>query len=507
MDSRNCVRPCETRHRTFILSDISNEPDDAESLCRYLLYSNEFDTRGIIATTSTHMKSTVHPDDMRHIVNAYGQVVERLNAHVHPRNPYPTEDSLLDLIASGPAVYGKAALESGAPISDGAKMLVARLDESDLPLWVLVWGGTNVLAEALKHVHDQRDADKCAHLRSKLRVYAISDQDDTGQLVRSRYPDLFYIVSLHGWCQYGASTWCGISGDSFDNGGPDPSQVSPEWLKKHIQIGSFGKVYPTPKFLMEGDTPTFLYLIQNGLSSPENPEWGSWGGRYTSLDLDFARKTFSDATDVVIGHDGKKYCSNQATIWRWRNAFQNDFAARMQWTLTSDFSAVNHAPVAIVNESTGSPEPLIIRREAGTDLILDASKSYDPDGDDISFRWFHYTEASPLHDVVYAPVERVPFEDLSPETPGAHVKVTLPSPRRSAVDLLSGRAQAVGQQLHFILEVKDNGSPNMVSYKRVVVQIQNANLKGGWDHGFETVADALDALHDEEENSDRIIVE
>jgi hypothetical protein len=32
--------------------------------------------------------------------------------------------------------------------------------------------------------------------------------------------------------------------------------------------------------------------------------------------------------DTVAGVDGQRYTSDQATIWRWRKAFQNDFAAR-----------------------------------------------------------------------------------------------------------------------------------------------------------------------------------
>jgi hypothetical protein len=82
------LRACAHKPRVFIVSDISNEPDDAESLVRYLLYSNEFDTRGLVACTSTWMKRVVHPEDMEKIVRGYSQVVQNLNAHVHPSNQY-----------------------------------------------------------------------------------------------------------------------------------------------------------------------------------------------------------------------------------------------------------------------------------------------------------------------------------------------------------------------------------------------------------------------------------
>jgi hypothetical protein len=42
------------------------------------------------------------------------------------------------------------------------------------------------------------------------------------------------------------------------------------------------------------------------------------------------------------------HTSDQATIWRWRSAYQNDFATRMDWTV-KDFAHVNHPPVVTVN--------------------------------------------------------------------------------------------------------------------------------------------------------------
>lgn len=93
-----------SKPRVFILSDISNEPDDAESLVRYLVYSNQFETEGLVAVTSTWMKQKVCPQDMHKIIDAYEGAAENLNAHAHPQCPYPSADSLRRLIKSGPAV-------------------------------------------------------------------------------------------------------------------------------------------------------------------------------------------------------------------------------------------------------------------------------------------------------------------------------------------------------------------------------------------------------------------
>jgi hypothetical protein len=107
-------------------------------------------------------------------------------------------------------LYGKEALKPDVALSDGAQLLINTLDESEEPLWVLCWGGTNVLAQALQHTNSRSDH---AKLRSKLRVYAISDQDDTGAWIRLQFPDVLYINSVHGWNQYGLAAWTGISGD------------------------------------------------------------------------------------------------------------------------------------------------------------------------------------------------------------------------------------------------------------------------------------------------------
>lgn len=96
--------------------------------------------------------------------------------------------------------YGMTAVRDNTTLSEGAELLLSRLqDKSPDPLWVLAWGGTNVLAEALYKISQTFPTEKAAALRSKLRVYTISDQDDTGAWIRHRLPDIFYISSTHGW--------------------------------------------------------------------------------------------------------------------------------------------------------------------------------------------------------------------------------------------------------------------------------------------------------------------
>lgn len=387
-----------------------------------------------------------------------------------------------------------SAVGDDIPLSEGGKHLLARLEAPlEQPLWVLCWGGTNVLAQVLHHIQKTHSPASAAALRSKLRVYAISDQDDTGSWIRNRFPDVFYIASVHAWNQYGLAAWTGISGDryyGFDHGGPDFSKMTKEWIKEHIQIGPLGRAYPDYMFIPEGDTPTFLYLIQNGLGVPEHPEYGSWGGRYGMTDVSgfgVAARHYSDVADRVTGQDGRTHFSNHATIWRWRDAFQRDFAARMQWTLSPDVSKANHHPVVTVNGNTGL-EPVHIECEAGGTVVLNTDGTYDPDGDSLSFNWTHYREPTATQWWVEAEVTELEFKKLDDE--GRKVEITLPPPEKCCVDLISGEARKKGQLLHVILEVTDNGSPSLTSYRRVLIQTTNEHLKGG-RQGADAVGDIM----------------
>ncbi|KAH7146258.1 hypothetical protein EDB81DRAFT_842476 [Dactylonectria macrodidyma] len=358
-----------------------------------------FRTEGVVAVTSVWLKDRTAPESLHQIVDGYEQVVDNLNAHTHPGSPFPTPEGIRKLIKSGPPVYGMAAVGDDIPLSDGAELLLDRLTSLHKdPLWVIVWGGVNVLAQVLHRIRLRPDA---TELRSKLRVYTISDQDDCGSWIRQQWPDIFYICSVHGWNQYNNATWIGMSGDIIDglcdNGGLDGTKNTGKWVKENIQVGPLGAQYPDPEFIFEGDTPSFLYLMQNGLGASEEPSYGSWGGRYIPINVSAkgipARGHFADASDTVMGADGHTHCSNKATIWRWRNAFQNDFAARMQWTMIKYWCKTNHHPVVIVN-GHGGLSPIFVEADAGSTITFDTSGTYDPDGDGLSINWFQYKEPS-----------------------------------------------------------------------------------------------------------------
>ena len=459
--------------RAIVLSDIGNEPDDQMSLVRFLLYSNEIDVEGLIASTSTWQKTAVHPETMRALIAAYGEVQPNLLRHA---KGWPAAADLDARVFTGPVAYGMTGISAGTP-STGAQAIIRAADRDDpRPLWIAIWGGANTLAEALSRVRSTRGAAETDRFVAKLRVYSISDQDDAGPWIRREFPNLFYIVkpSPPNGDEYYYATWTGISGDVYyrNGAGADFTTVTNEWLEKNVRAkGPLGKVYPSFQFIMEGDTPSFLGLIDNGLSAWRRPDWGGWGGRYlyrqpygethpvwTQGGDMFSRVT---SQDTVTGAEGKQYVSDQATIWRWREAYQNDFAARMDWTV-ADFAHANHNPVVEINGQSGTA-PVVIQAEVGRPVVLDAAGTRDPDGQALHYRWFHYAEAGGTGTSLAA----VSIDGT--ETSRATITATATCrPQWLAGPVL--RCPATGTA-HVILAVTDEGSPRLTSYRRVVLEV------------------------------------
>ena len=460
--------------RVVVISDIGNEPDDQMSLTRLLLYSNEIDIEALVASTSTWQKTAVHPETMRALIRAYGQV--RPNLLLHAKG-WPAAEDLDKRVFTGQSGYGLAAT-GPAQMSEGAAAIIRAVDHSDSrPLWISIWGGANTLAQTLMRVRETRRPEEVEAFVEKLRVYSISDQDDAGPWIRREFPNLFYTVepSTPTGGEYYYATWTGISGDAYYRNGSGASltTVTNEWLDANIRSkGPLGKLYPRFLFIMEGDTPSYLGLIDNGLNSFRRPDWGGWGGRYVYRqpygethpiwtqggDL-FSRVTSQDS---VLGSDGKLYLSDQATIWRWREAFQNDFAARMDWTI-ADYSHANHAPVAEVNGDAGTA-PIVVNGDVGRPVILDASHSHDPDGQGLHFTWFHYAEAGGTGSSLAA---------INMEGADTSKVVVTPTATCRPQWLPIGSCPDSGVA-HIVLAVTDDGSPRLTSYRRIILNVHAA---------------------------------
>lgn len=438
--------------RVLVLTDIENEPDDAQSMVRFLTYSNQWDVEGLIATTSTHLKNRVAPERIERIVNAYGRVRTNLLQH---EAGFPELKYLLNVIKKGLPVYGMNGVGNGKD-SEGSNWIISVVDKTDnRPVWIPVWGGANCLAQALWKVRFTRSATELEKFVSKIRVYTISDQDDTGPWIRKNFPSLFYIVSpgYHERGAYHYATWSGISGNKLHGyGGVDFSIVDNPWLDENVRNnhGPLGEEYPHTEYLMEGDTPTFLFLINNGLGNPEHPNYGSWGGRYELytprmrkwFSLQETRSIWTDTEDEVWGNDSTLHHTNKATIWRWRRAYQHDFAARMDWTVKS-YKEANHPPVVQLahrNELTV---------KSGDNVLLSAEGSKDPDRDELNYAWIYYREVG-----TYESSRPLNIQNKNQK----NASITAPTVSKP-------------ETIHIVLAITDNGKPSLARYQRVIITV------------------------------------
>ncbi|MFC2126730.1 DUF1593 domain-containing protein [Bacteroidota bacterium] len=451
-----------TKPRIIVTTDITNEPDDQQSMIRLLVYANNYDIEGLIGSTGIWKLSDPATDVIHECIDAYGLV--RGNLVQHDKD-YPTEQQLHDITKTGNRGYGMSAI--GERGSEGANLIISAVDKDDpRPVWLLAWGGANTIAQAIWTVRETRSPEELEEFLDKIRVYDLAGQDDAGAWMAKTFPGLFIIrnvLTYKGMSQrYSSEEW------DHTRGG-DESVVTREWVKKNIQSGHgpLGALYPDAWHIWEGDTPTFFYSMPNGLNDPEQHWQGSWGGRFSRekeknvniLVQEYAGAdckkgcwvnekpyldywVYADAEDHWEYED-KKYNNRWCTIFRWRTDFQNDFEARMDWCVM-DFKNANHNPVAVIN---GDETRNVIYMEVtpGSRFSIESSDSSDPDGDELSYHWWIYPEAGTYDNEV------VIKKDTSPKT-----SIQIPK-------------DAAGKTIHVILTLRDNGSPQLTSYRRIVV--------------------------------------
>ncbi len=435
--------------RVFVLTDISNEPDDEESLVRFLVYANEYDVEGLVATTSTWLRQNPREDLIRRQLAAYEKVQPNLLVHAPD---FPSAEQLAAITATGQPGYGQAHVgpDKSTP---GSRLLAAAIQKPDpRPLWVTVWGGANTLAQTLLDLRASLSPAELDTALARVRVYSISDQDDSGSWIRREFPNLFYIVSpsTQDEKEYWRATWTGISGDRFYRNAPGhhADLVDNPWLAENIihHHGPLGALYPPFDYIMEGDTPSFLGLIRNGLGWAESPAYGGWGGRYVLYRATGETRPIwtNNATsrDTVTTTDGQTHTSDPATIWRWRQHFQNDFAARMDWCVAPTFADANHNPVVTLNRNS-TRRIVTLSATPGSSLTLSAEGTTDPDNDSLSFTWWIYPEPGTLRGATLSTTESLT------------TTVQLP-PDRSGT-------------LHVILQVTDSGTPALTTYRRAII--------------------------------------
>ncbi len=447
--------------RVVVLTDIApgdREPDDQESLVRLMVYADRFEMEGLIACSgwnnSGHafpvawldiLKSTIdaYEKDLPNLMRRSGQTnLLSVDAESKPQELgyWPSPAYLRSRTMLGSLKLGFKQL-GASNHSAGSDFLIQLADENDArPIWVTVWGGANTFAQAVWRVQKERTSEQLKTFLRKFRVYTITDQDkDWGakvpfeisshQWLRREFEnDLMFIWDESAWlyhCDAGKKNWSQYETDIQGRG--------------HL-----GKMYPKYKYGVEGDTPSFLYVLPNGLNHPEQPGFGGWGGF-------FARGSGADNTTRAFVNQPRAPANSISRKYEtyFYPATFNDFAARMKW---AERGAGNRNPTVVINGDK-SLNNVVVSAAPGSSVTLDASATSDPDGDKLIFKWW-----------------------ILPEAGSYEPEVMLANPNSNRITV-SVPSDAAGKRFHVICEVTDNGTPHLTSYRRVIYEPRAANKR------------------------------
>ena len=436
--------------RLVVCTDIAPadvEPDDMESMVRLMAYADLFEVEALI--TSVGWNCDPYPKEwaeyLQRVIEAYRKDVPKLMKRSGQTTFLPiSEEEKSQFIGYWPSadyIKSRAVMGSergGIKVigegndSPGSELLIRLADEDDpRPIYVAAWGGANTLAQAIWRVKQTRSADELKRFVRKFRLYTITDQDmqfnmrmdraySSHMWLRKEFKDNLQFIWDEGtWqeqCDLGKRNW--------------------QLHKDHIQgKGNLGKEYPDYKWGVEGDTPSFLYVMPNGLNDPEDPHQAGWAGYHErGLCADSLTTAWTSWQEPVlsisVGYKRRFYPDEIS-----------DFMARMQW---ADEGQGNHNPQVVINGSEGL-QSLSIEAKAGDTIRLDASKTMDPNGDKLSFLWWQQPEIGKTKVAIAQPEESV---------------ITIQIP-----------AETCKETIHIICEVHDDGPFHLVSYRRIQVHI------------------------------------
>jgi hypothetical protein len=482
-------------HRPRVVVTTDPELDDLNSLVRFLLHGTDYEIAGLVyASSQFHWKGDGRgtlwfvegreytrfgldmgpmeswrwpegPGHIEQVVDAYEQAFANLQRH-DARYPEPAQ--LRSLIRDGNIEFD-GEYSKDTPGSELIKALM--LDDVPGPLYITAWGGQSTIARALKSIQDEFEGSaQWATIRDKIAgkvVLLVSgDQDDTGaQYIQPNWPELYPPGVLSGGLglSYGAQSRAAEHNAHY---------YTADWMQRHVSgAGPLGNIYrvwgdgkglvendifdyfglsglsdqqlrdqgyivwtpvqPKGSWLAEGDTFTFLNLLDFGLRSRDDYGWGGVGGyRRLRADDEPAPGFLGDGTEARTA--GPSYPDFLQVV-------QNEFATRLAWSVAGQYNEANHAPQVQVSGS------LDIEARRGDWIELTGS-AVDPDGDAVSLRWWQF------------------------ETAGSYAHAV------SVEDSGSGEARlqvpadaAAGQTIHLVLEASDDAELPLTRFVRAVI--------------------------------------
>ena len=443
----------EFKPRLVVMTDICPadlEPDDTESAIRLMAYADRFEIEAIITTVGWNCDP--YPSDwakyLDNVIDKYEADLMNLAQRSNQKLFYPLEkeqkkpqrlgywpspDYLRSRALMGSQRAGIGVIGEGND-SEGSSKMIELLDEDDSrPVFFCAWGSANTLAQAIWRVQRERSEEELKKFLHKIRLYTITDQDmvyamrmqrdySSHQWLRREFADELMLI----WDESAWLNQNSLGSQSWD--------LYARLIQGH---GALGSIYPKNKYGVEGDTPSFLHCMPNGLNDPSDPLQVGWGGYH-----EFALSPDSTTYAWTNWHQPVKSYSDKFEKRFYPDIF-NDFAARMQW------AAEGHGttnPVVIVNGKKGIA-PVCIKAKAGQSVKLDAKKSYDPEGDSLTFEWWVQTAVG-----------------------NTDSGIDIDGSKSSSVSFVVPD-HAAGKQLHIICEVHDNSPFRLVSYRRVIIDV------------------------------------
>ena len=415
-----------TKPKVIVTTDMGADPDDEQSMVRFLVQCNEFDVKGIITATGCWRKTQDNNNMNRYmnpLLNAYTTAYNNLKVH---SPDYPTPAYLKSVSVLGNTAYGMGGVGSGKD-SPGSNLIIAAVDAAskEHPIFVQSWGGSNNLAQALWKVKNTRSQAEVDAFVSKVHCYDILGQDDAGAWIAVNFPDLVYIraTSVYDWQRSKTDSWWGTN------------------VQSH---GALGGVYPNGKYAMEGDTPAFLHTVGRGLNDQSDTKQRGWGGQFISKKANIA--SMSEVAKISNENQWGTYYmyGNSLSPKEFKQEIENDFQARMDWANSSNFSSANHHPIVVLNGDK-TEDILKIYVSPGQNVSLSANGTTDPDNNSLTYKWSYYQTDG---------------------TYGSSVSITNSSSQTASVTV---PANAMGKTMHFVVAVNDNGSPSLTSYRRAIL--------------------------------------